>query len=64
MGLSENLISAILAGSNNSTDGTSGESGYGFGLAMVKHLVDTLKGKMEIFSEEGKGATFLITISQ
>jgi signal transduction histidine kinase len=64
MGLSEKLISAILTGSHNSTAGTSGESGYGFGLAMVKHLVDTLKGKMEIFSEEGKGATFLITISQ
>jgi len=63
-GLSKESISNILHGSQSSSEGTSGESGYGFGLAMVKHLVDSLKGKMGITSEEGKGAKFEITISQ
>ncbi len=63
-GLDEGAISNILNGSQTTSQGTGGESGYGFGLAMVKHLVDSLKGKMEITSEEGKGAKFVITISQ
>jgi K+-sensing histidine kinase KdpD len=63
-GLDGDVISNILNGSQASSQGTGGENGYGFGLAMVKHLVDTLKGKMEISSEEGKGAKFVITISQ
>lgn len=63
-GLSQDAISNILNGSQATSQGTGGESGYGFGLAMVKHLVDSLKGKMEITSEEGKGAKFVITISQ
>lgn len=63
-GLSKESISNILHGTLDSSDGTGGESGYGFGLAMVKHLVDTLKGKMEITSDTGKGANFEITISQ
>ncbi|TCC89406.1 sensor histidine kinase [Pedobacter frigiditerrae] len=63
-GLTEDSISSILSGTQGTSQGTGGESGYGFGLAMVKHLVDTLKGKMEITSEEGKGAKFVVTISQ
>ncbi|RZL50795.1 MAG: sensor histidine kinase [Pedobacter sp.] len=63
-GLSQESISNILQGTKNSSEGTGGESGYGFGLAMVKHLVDTLNGKMEITSEAGHGANFEITISQ
>ncbi len=63
-GMSENAITNILEGTKTSSEGTSGEQGYGFGLAMVKHLIDSLKGTMNISSEEGKGSTFEVTLPQ
>lgn len=42
---------------------TSGkESGTGLGLAIVKKIIDEHKGKIEIESKKGKGATFRITL--
>ena len=64
VGLDKAGIDKILAGTATSTDGTGGEPGYGFGLALVKHLVDSLKGKMHIYSEPGQGATFEINLPQ
>ena len=58
IGLSEEGIGAILNGNAESTEGTSGEQGYGFGLALVKHLVESLDGFLSISSEPGHGATF------
>lgn len=63
-GMSENAIANILEGTKTSSEGTSGEQGYGFGLAMVKHLIDTLKGQMKITSEIGKGSLFEVTLPQ
>ena len=40
----------------SSTQGTSGEQGFGFGLALVKHLTEGLKGTMQIHSSPGEGA--------
>jgi len=45
-----------------STSGTVGEQGYGFGLALVKHLVDDLKGSIDVESKPGEGAVFTIVI--
>lgn len=64
VGLDRAGIDKILKGTATSTDGTGGEHGYGFGLALVKHLVDSLKGEMQIYSEPGLGATFEITLPQ
>ncbi len=64
VGLSQDAINTILAGKATSTDGTSGEQGYGFGLALVKHLVDTLKGEMRIYSHPNQGANFEILLPQ
>ncbi|MBL4678925.1 MAG: GAF domain-containing sensor histidine kinase [Mucilaginibacter sp.] len=64
VGLSEEAISKILSGKAKSTDGTGGEQGYGFGLALVKHLVESLKGSMRIYSEAGNGASFEILLPQ
>ncbi|MCX5782901.1 MAG: ATP-binding protein, partial [Elusimicrobia bacterium] len=36
--------------------------GTGLGLAIVKKAVERHRGKIEVFSEEGKGATFIISI--
>ncbi|TWR27265.1 GAF domain-containing sensor histidine kinase [Mucilaginibacter achroorhodeus] len=64
VGLSKDAIEKILSGNAKSTDGTGGEHGYGFGLALVKHLVESLKGNMRIYSEQGKGASFEILLPQ
>lgn len=62
IGLNENTKQAILNGNALSTDGTQGEQGYGFGLALVKHLVDNLNGKMDIVSQQGNGASFRVAL--
>jgi signal transduction histidine kinase len=62
IGLSKQAINTILSGSAMSTAGTGGEQGYGFGLALVKHLVDCLKGSMSIHSEVDQGAKFEINL--
>ncbi|WP_454800868.1 GAF domain-containing sensor histidine kinase [Mucilaginibacter phyllosphaerae] len=64
VGLSQDAVSAILSGKAESTNGTGGEQGYGFGLALVKHLVDNLKGTMHIYSNTGNGANFEISLPQ
>ncbi|RZL47460.1 MAG: GAF domain-containing sensor histidine kinase [Pedobacter sp.] len=62
VGLSESKMHEILHGNTSSTDGTHGEQGYGFGLALVKHLVDNLNGKMDVNSQPGKGASFQVIL--
>lgn len=64
VGLSQDAVNAILSGKAESTNGTGGEQGYGFGLALVKHLVDSLKGTMHIYSHPGNGANFEISLPQ
>lgn len=64
VGISEETIHSILTGLTLSSTGTEGEKGYGFGLKMIKHLIDGLKGEIEITSIEGQGTTFEINIPQ
>jgi signal transduction histidine kinase len=64
VGIDDKSINAIVSGTASSTDGTSGEQGFGFGLALVKHLVDSLNGQMDIVSEQGKGTSFEINLPQ
>ena len=63
-GISEATIHAILNGNADSTEGTGGEQGYGFGLALVKHLVEKLHGQLNISSKPGKGSVFSIVVPQ
>lgn len=62
IGLDQESINKILSGDMKSNSGTGGEMGYGFGLALVKHLIESLKGKLHIKSEQGKGSAFKINI--
>ena len=39
---------------------TTKSSGMGLGLAMVKNIVETYGGTIDLFSEEGKGTTFTV----
>lgn len=64
VGLDIQSINRIITGTASSTDGTGGEQGYGFGLALVKHLVEGLKGTIHIHSELGEGAVFSIELPQ
>lgn len=64
VGLDEQAITDIIQGQLPSQDGTGGEKGYGFGLSLVKHLIESLKGTFKIYSEPGKGTTFEITLMQ
>ncbi|MFN1835449.1 GAF domain-containing sensor histidine kinase [Balneola sp. MJW-20] len=62
VGISDDKIKEILQGGTGTTQGTTGEKGYGFGLSLVKHLIDKAGGEMSIQSEKGKGTTFKINI--
>ncbi len=62
VGLDADAIANILSGSKHTSDGTDGEIGFGFGLALVKRLVDDLNGIMNIQSAPNNGTTFIITL--
>ncbi|TKB99894.1 GAF domain-containing sensor histidine kinase [Pedobacter cryotolerans] len=64
VGINDEMIDSILNGSKTSTNGTEGEKGYGFGLKMIKHLIDGLNGEMEITSIEGEGTRFEVMLPQ
>ena len=61
-GMDAATVQEIQQGGASSSDGTSGEKGYGFGLKLVKHLVDKLNGTINIESEPGKGTIFEIRL--
>ncbi len=62
LGLNPETIQSILTGAKKTTPGTHGELGYGFGLAMVRDLVKSIGGKLDITSTLGNGAKFEITL--
>lgn len=61
-GIDDNKIAALLADNSASSDGTDGEKGYGFGLALVKHLLKGLNGTLNITSKQNEGTVFEVTI--
>ncbi|MFD2872081.1 GAF domain-containing sensor histidine kinase [Mucilaginibacter ximonensis] len=62
IGLNQEGINKILDGNMQSNTGTGGEVGYGFGLALVKHLIESLNGKLHIDSQVGQGTSFKVSI--
>lgn len=61
-GMSAEVQEKILNGGASSTTGTSGETGYGFGLSLVKHLIDSLGGTLHIDAQPGKGSHFKVEL--
>lgn len=64
VGIDALTVNRILNGEICSTIGTSGEQGHGYGLSLVKQLVDSLHGEMMISSEIGQGTLFEIHLPQ
>ncbi len=64
IGMDAESIDHILNGSSVSKEGTNGEKGFGFGLSLVKHLVDGLGGTLSIVSEPGSGTVFVANVPQ
>ncbi|MGV3705411.1 MAG: GAF domain-containing sensor histidine kinase [Arcticibacter sp.] len=64
VGIDAAAIEKVIAGKNESTSGTMGEKGYGFGLSLVSHLVESLNGKISVKSRPGEGATFDVVLPQ
>lgn len=62
IGMSNEKIEQILNGKAGSSDGTSGEKGYGFGLNLVHQLVTKLNGRMHLKSELGQGVEFELNL--
>ncbi len=61
-GISSDRIAEIKSGGTISTKGTAGETGYGFGLELVKHLIQKVKGSFDVESLQEKGANFTLLI--
>ncbi|HEY0610177.1 MAG TPA: HAMP domain-containing sensor histidine kinase, partial [Chitinophaga sp.] len=64
VGISAGAIEAIAQGNAGTTQGTGGEKGFGFGLSLVKHLVEKLKGNLTIHSAPGEGSSFVVRLPQ
>lgn len=62
IGISEDKIADILSGSADSSGGTKGESGFGYGLKLVRYLVQKNNGSMTIESDHDLGTTFKLII--
>ncbi len=61
-GMRREQIDAILQGDGKTTKGSLGEKGFGFGLPLVKHLIDGMGGRLKIESEPGRYARFEVNL--
>lgn len=63
IGIPNNLVPLLFdLNAQTSRAGTAGEHGTGFGLPIVKKLVEKLGGTIMVQSIESKGTTFVVTI--
>ncbi len=60
VGMTDQQIEQMLNHQAHSTPGTNDERGFGFGFQLSKHLINTLKGTIEIRSELNKGTEILV----
>jgi len=63
-GMSAEKIETIMKGTASTEEGTDGEKGFGFGMQLVKHLIESLNGELNIRSSEGEGTMFEVILSQ
>jgi signal transduction histidine kinase len=62
-GISDDKIKNLFnVGTSHKTRGTDHEPGTGLGLILCKEFVERHGGRIEVFSEEGKGSEFRIIL--
>ncbi|WP_339924474.1 ATP-binding protein [uncultured Cyclobacterium sp.] len=61
-GMTEDQIEKIMKGEGKTTEGTAGEKGYGFGLPLVKHLIDSMGGILKIDAKMGAYSKFEVKL--
>jgi signal transduction histidine kinase len=61
-GISNERIAELMADNTTSTDGTAGETGFGFGLQLVKHLIKSAGGTLSITSVLGQHTSFVASM--
>lgn len=62
IGMTSEKIKEILTSKASSSEGTIGETGFGFGLSLVKYLIQSLSGKIDIASTPGLGTNVKVII--
>ncbi len=62
VGMEQEAIDNMLNNAATSTIGTGGEKGYGFGLELVKHLVQGLKGTFNVTAKPNEGSEFEVVL--
>ncbi|MFO7823915.1 MAG: ATP-binding protein [Cyclobacterium sp.] len=61
-GMTDRQIEYIMKWEGKTTAGSAGEKGYGFGLPLVKHLIDGINGSLKIDSKIGVYASFEVSL--
>lgn len=61
-GMTAEQINDIMMGEGKTTNGTSGEKGYGFGLPLVKHLIEGIGGSLKVDSVLGEYSRFEVRL--
>lgn len=61
-GMSPELIKSLNHDRTESTVGTSGETGYGFGLPLVKRMLGLMEGHLSVSSSPDTGSRFEVRI--
>jgi K+-sensing histidine kinase KdpD len=56
VGMTDHQIDIMMNHQASSTPGTDNERGFGFGFQLSKHLIQTMKGTLQISSEIGNGS--------
>ncbi|MEX2476847.1 MAG: ATP-binding protein [Gracilimonas sp.] len=62
IGMTKEQVKEMMSGNAKSTAGTKDERGFGFGFQLARHLVESMKGKLEIDSEPEKGTHITVQI--
>lgn len=61
-GMNKKVVNAILESGINSTKGTSGETGYGLGLQLVRQIVAEKNGTLDVTSTLRNGSMFTVVL--
>lgn len=63
IGMSESFLAHVFDPfSQEHTDARSVYNGTGLGMSIVKRLIDQMNGTIEVYSKEGEGSEFIITL--